>query len=339
MTKNHFYDNTRIKCFRACPRKYYFRHVLDWTREGFVPPLTFGGAWHAAMDVVWRECCRFSDNNSSIIARKAYEEGFLPKWLEEGGPHPDEMGSDELDALKARTPMVALEMLHNYVDERRGFLSEIELLAIEQPFAVPLDPEDETLFYVGRLDKVFKMKGGIYVGEHKTTSLYAVAGGFRSQFLDSFSPNSQIDGYLHALHMLYPKEAKAVWIDAALVHKNHHDVFKFLPIERQIDQLDSWLWETKDWIRQIKEQSLHLDQFNNRAEYNLTTKIVEQDLAYMSAFPKNTDSCQDFNRSCTYINLCKAWSNPIDHEVPEDFIVNKWSPFERLELERIGLEE
>lgn len=328
MTKNRFYDNTRISSFRTCPRKYYFRHILDWTGEGFVPPLTFGGAWHSAMDFVWKECCGTHGHfKTEDIVRTAYSDGFLPHWLEEGGPDPDEMGSDVIEELGMRTPMVALEMLYNYVDERRGFLSEIELLEVELPFAVPLDPEDETLFYVGRFDKVFRMKGGVYIGEHKTTSLFAKIGGFRSTFIDSFSPNSQIDGYLHALHMLYPDEAKGIWIDAALVHKNHHDIFKIIPIERQIDQLDSWLWETRDWIGQMEEQTSAL------------SVLEKLNGSYMPAFPKNTNSCQDFARSCTYINLCKAWSNPRGKELPAGLQIDKWSPFERLELGKIGLEE
>ena len=321
MEHDRFFDNTRISGYRGCPRKFYFRHVMHWAGEGWSPPLTFGSSWHAAMDTVWTASQDDYFSKEDVI--KGGYAAFVDCWMDDGAPDPAEMGPEELDRLGARTPMNALEMPFDYVDERWDFLKRIDVLEIEKPFAVPLDPNDETLFYVGRLDKVFEMDGGVYVGEHKTTSLYAVNGGFRSNFLDSFSPNSQVDGYLHALHMLYGEQAKAVWIDAALVHKKHHDIFKFIPIERQIDQLDSWLWDTHQWIEQI-ERDWSAD--------------VDSSAPFMGAFRKNTDSCQDFARNCPYMMMCKAWPNPIGKPVPEGFEVNRWSPFERLELEKIGLE-
>ena len=118
-------------------------------------------------------------------------------------------------------------------------------------------------------------------------------------FLDSFSPNSQIDGYLHAARILYGDEVKACWIDASLVHKTVHDEFKIIPIERQFTQLDSWLWETRHWIQEIEGNWNALSDHGPENQYDMS------DDPYMAAFPKNTGACQDFARSCTYIDLCK----------------------------------
>lgn len=326
---DRYYDNTRISEFRTCPRKFFYRHVMDWVGIGFSPPLLFGSSWHAAMDAVW-ETMSDRKNAQSLNTESVANIGhsaFMSEWLSGGGPEIDDINEDWQYKLGFRNPMVALEMLYGYVDARRPLFQResFKLLAIEQPFAVPLDPEDDTLFYVGRLDKVFEVKEGIMIGEHKTTSLYAKAGGFRSMFLDSFSPNSQVDGYLHAARILYGDRLKSCWIDASLVHKTQHDFFKIVPIERQFSQLEAWLWETRLWIDEIE------------AHWERLKEPGIEKLKYMPAFPKNTGACQDFARNCTYIDLCKMWPNPVARDLPDGYNKEHWSPFERLGLDKIGM--
>lgn len=325
-----FYDNTRVSSFRTCPRQFYFRHIkhLSPTRTRY--PLVFGSSWHDAMDVVWEELCKLtsipSDETKINIAQKAWE-AFQKRWVEEGLTPPKDMGTDELKLIQPRDPYNALEMLYNYVDERAPRLcrKDFELVEIEKPFAVPLDPEDETLFYVGRLDKVFKFQEAHYFGEHKTSSLSTRGGkSFQSSFIDSFSPNSQVDGYLYVGHMLYGDKFKAVWIDGALVHKETHDLFRFLPVERRFSQLDAWLWECRDWIDRIEGNSEAAEQ-------------TSPNDPYMSAFAKNTGACNNYGR-CDYMDICKMWANPVGKEIPPGFEDKKWSPFDELKLAKLGLE-
>lgn len=320
-----FYDNTRISDFRRCPRLFYYRHIRDWTPGKKGPALIFGSAWHAAMDAVWPEMCGKADANKKTIVEKGYE-AFLQSWTADGLPHPNNMTSEEAEALSPRLPAIALEMLYGYVEKRKRLLSEMELVYVERPFAVPLSPTNAALFYVGRLDKVVKYKGDHLVIEHKTTTAYKKDGPFRAQFIDSFSPNSQVDGYIHALHMLFGKKAKAVWIDASLVHKQVHDGFQFIPVERQFAQIDAWLWEAHYWINQIEENSGLVDE-------------TDPEEPFLSTFPKNTSSCSDYG-GCPYAVLCKSLSNPAQQgETPQGFLKDHWSPFEELHLEQIGLKK
>lgn len=321
---DRFYDNTRVQEFRRCPRKFYFRHVRDWEPTGFAPALVFGSSWHAAMDVVWKA---FDDGerDKEAIVTHAYEE-FVREWVDQGGTHPTEMYPEEANDILPRHPSVGKEMLYEYVDARWTFFTDpaFKLIDIERAFAVPLDPKDETLFYVGRFDKVFSIGDDIYIGEHKTTSMYSRAATFRPTFIDMFSPNSQVDGYAYAAHMLYGDKVKAVWIDGALVHKKIHDGFKFIPVERKFSQLDAWLWETREWIRQME------------GNWSIVNDGLA-DHAYMPAFPKNTNSCQDYNKNCAYASLCKMFPNPHKQGCPAGFVENHWSPFDQLELDKIGL--
>lgn len=332
--KDKYNDNTRIEGFRTCARKYYFRHVINLVKEGTPSPaLVFGGAWHAAMDSIWNDLAGGAPNwGDQEVVERAYE-AFMDKWVSEGMSDLDDMSPEDIKDLGARTPLVAHEMLYEYVLQRREFLSKIELLAVEQPFAVPLDLENPDLLYVGRLDKVFRYKKDVLVAEHKTTSLYRKEGYFRNTFIDQFSPNSQIDGYIHALRVLYGDEAKGVWVDGALVHRNVHDGFIFIPIERQLAQLDAWLWETRYWISQI---NFNYDALNHMHE--IAGAPAEELQKYMPAFPKNTSACQDYNVNCPYLNICKGVANPAGIDgTPLGYKEDPWSPFDRLQLEKIGM--
>ena len=316
-----YYDNTRLSGFKTCPRQYYFRHVLHWRREGIAPPLIFGLAWHDAMDVVWSE----AKTSNPLELLRAATAAFNRKWEESGGPNINDLDIADINYWEPRTPGIAAEMLHNYINLRFTFLNEINLLACEKPFCVDIGLPN--ILYVGRFDKVFEYQNYIYVGEHKTTTAYKVDGGFRNEYLESWSPNSQIDGYIHAAHMLYGDRVKDAWVDAALVHKKVHDKFKFIPVSRSLDALGSWQASTVYWAGQIE---LELDVLNN-----LTSN---QSSTVMTAFPMNTESCDGKYSPCSYRDICRFKSNPSTiSEVPLGFIEEKWEPFNILNLEQIGL--
>ena len=98
---------------------------------------------------------------------------------------------EKQDRYAPRTPMIAAEMLSNYLNERWDFMTTVELLSVEQPFAVKLYADDTPIRYIGRFDKIVKHpQHGILIIEHKTTSSYAKASGFRTDYITSLSPNS-----------------------------------------------------------------------------------------------------------------------------------------------------
>ena len=290
---------------------------------GTAPPLVFGSSWHEAMDCVWGAFKEGFNGDTESLAKLAFMT-FCEKWEAEGMTPLEQMDDFELKQLKARTPMTAYEMIFEYIAQREKFLREITILDIEPPFAVPLDPDNPDLWYVGRLDKIWERRGDIYAMEHKTTSLYSTTSTFRSGFVDSFSPNSQIDGYIHAGNMLYGDKFKGVWVDAALVHLKVHDGFKIIPVDRIFKQIDGWLYETHYWIDQIDLCHKELEEAGGN---------------FMPTFPKNTNACSDFG-GCPYMNICRGYPNPSEqHEAPAGFIEKPWSPFDVLHLEKLGLDK
>lgn len=327
MNNYRLYDNTRIQDYRRCPRYYFFRHVRGWKRSGESSlALAFGSAWHEAMDVVWTLISNWkTGSGDSVEVVDAAYVAWKSKWAEYGLPGPDEIDTETINEFKPRVPTVALDMLYAYVAKRATLIRQMTIIDVERPFAVPLTPDDPTLFYIGRMDKIVDPgNGSVRVIEHKTTTM-SKAGytrgsppKIRPMYLDSYSPNSQVDGYLFALHQLFPSaRGHEVWVDAALVSNQGED-FAFVPLDKTIPQLDSWLNDTHYWIELIEDQT------RRHLEFGPKDPV-------MAAFPKNTSSCLDFNRQCPYIDLCKARANPLSWgEAPPGYIVEHWNPLDHI---------
>ena len=316
--EDQFYDNTRVSGYETCERKYFFRHEMHLTPEGTAPELVFGLAWHAACDVIWGHTDKVGADKLAALAFAKWEE----RWTEGGLPPHEEITPDVADWLRMRTPTTASLMIPEYIAARQDRLvNEFEVLGIEQPFAVPLDPNDPTLWYCGRLDKVYrdKMRGGIYVVDHKTTSQYLKDGYFRQSWVDSFSPDAQMDGYAYAAKMLYGDEFKGIIVDGALVHKTVHEGFCWIPVSRGVDKLDEWLWRTLRRVKEIRADEAKLKQCDTEA-------------IYLDAFPKKTGACFNYNKPCSYIDFCKGVANPLaeldEYGTPPGFEISEWSPFD-----------
>lgn len=307
-----YYDNTRIKDFRKCPRYFYFRHVRNWKSDGVSLPLAFGSAWHAGMDMIWAD----GNVDQAIWA-----------WRERMQAEGINFNDPTFNLEDYRNEGTAKEMFTNYLKQHGNFIKSVKLLGIEQPFAVPLT-EHGDIFYVGRWDKLIELKDNLICIEHKTTSEYNKGGPFKVLWMESFSPNTQIDGYLFGGHLTYGDKFKSVWVDGALVHKTIHDGFKFLPFERQFEMLDAWLWETRTNIANINQQMINLEEYR-----------AGKELPFLPAFPKDTDRCRDFWKSCEFKGICRFVSNPEHITIPQGLVEQRWEPFNELELERIGLEE
>ncbi len=270
-----------------------------------------------------------SKASRQAVIEAAYQ-AFLTEWVAQGFPHPDDMSPDDFDQLSPRTPMTVLEMLHEYPDAREHLFrdSSFKLLDVEQPFIVPIDPENDKLWYCGRFDKLFEYRGQVIVGEHKTTATHAgtkkTKYTFKSNYIDSWSLSPQIAGYNFALRQLYGDRSGGVWVDCALVHKDTHDLFKFIPIEVKDTMLDSWLWNLQVWVDQIV------------ANKGVLPERIDGD--YLAAYPQNFHSCFEYNSACEFTDVCRMIPNPAKlTEPPMGFKEEFWSPFRILDLEKIGI--
>lgn len=324
MTRIYF-DNSALSTFKECPRKFYLRHFRGWRKDGVAMPLVFGSSWHEAMDTVWSQWHNLSRTDLLVAAAKA----FQAKWVSEGLPPAAELDMDQLERMAPRTPYTAMEMLSEYCEKRAPTFdnSSFSLEAVEQPFAVPIYPSRSDIWYIGRLDKVFNLNGSRIIGEHKTTTEYKKDGGFKTTYLEGWSPSSQIEGYLYAGNLYFDGGVRYVWIDAALVHKKEHGFYKFIPIAANLSALDGWLWEVRDWIETIQVEQEKLTD----------PKATNGD--NLQCFRRNTDSCTGKYGACTFLEVCRNIDNPHLLEAPpEGYKVEFWAPFDLLGISKLGAE-
>jgi len=320
------YDNTRTSDHRMCNRYHYFRHKRHLTGEGKATFHIFGSCWHDSMDIVWKGIKELPNLSNDELREVSYE-AFTARWSKFDLPPADNLDEDTIQRFKPRLPSTAFFMLGEYIEKRRSFIESVELLAIERPFAVPLSSDDPNTFYVGRRDKDIRWNGRVWAVEHKSTTWGTAKTGFNATYIETFSPNSQIDGYLHSLHMEYGAEAKGILVDMALILPNNHEHFMFLPIEKSVAALDAWLWRTK--------REIQLIDINDEA-----LAKVDPTASFMEAFPENDKSCIQFMRPCIYMDMCKTVPNPQARpEVPLGFVEKKWEPFDELKLDSIGLKK
>lgn len=302
-TKSTFRDNTMLTSYKTCPRSFQLRHLFHFRPDRAATPLIFGSSWHAAMDTVWKNAREFN----KVDLRKYATLKFLEEW--EANGMSSELDLEAIERLSPRTPAVAEEMLANYIEQRWSVLTGCELIACEQPFAVPL-PEVEDVWYVGRLDKVIQYNGQKLVIEHKTTTEYKIDGGFRQTYIEGWDMDSQVKGYEYAAGLYFGVEQ--VWIDAALVHKKVHDKFRFIPVSHQRPMLEEWLESTVEWV--------------NRSERDTQRNY----------FPKSEWACVGKYGPCQFTDICRMCADPrVLEGVPEGYRVEEWTPFETLGLEKL----
>ena len=307
------YDNTKLSGYKTCPRFHFIRQTLGWRKVGTGTALVFGSAWHGGQDELWANKDKYGKRDLAEVAHL----GFVAEW-EKAGLDP-EPGLQMSEQLAPRTPSIAREMYHEYVAARWKMLQGCEVLAVEQPFAVPL-PDMEDFWYVGRLDKVIQHGPMKLIIEHKTTTAYATIGNFRTDYIDSWFSDSQVKGYQFGGQLYYPG-LDAVWVDAALVHKKIHNAFRLVPVAHSVPLLVEWVGDAKQWAIRVSEEE---DKFRRCGELE------------PGDFPKNENSCFGKYGSCSFIDICRTTADPSKLDgPPEGFMVDPWEPYSMFELDKI----
>ncbi len=312
-----FMDNTKVSAYKSCPRYHFLRHVMHWKGQGVAMPLAFGGSWHAGQDYIWQYTKGRSDEDVVQLAMAA----FKNKWVEEGLP--EELDADSARVCGNRTPNTATQMYFHYINERRAMIEGSELIAVEQPFAIPMPDLDHT-WYVGRLDKTIRYNGYLVIVEHKTTALYSKESKFTYDYVEGWSMDSQIKGYQFGASMYYPEDHPQVWVDAALVHKTER-ACKLIPVNHGPSIIKEWLADAHEWVQRIANDTRVFEQHGETIPGN---------------FPKNEGHCYGKFGSCTYLDVCRTTATiHAGDEPPAGYVVEKWEPFETLGLSKIIAEK
>ena len=136
MTKLKLYDNSRLRDHRKCNRYFYWRHRRHLEADYPNVAANYGSCWSKAMDVAWPAVKHGID--IPTITEIAFD-AFVNEWTNEYKyPCLEDMTDDQVKQFRFRHEQTAASMLPAYLERRWNFISKIEIISIEKPFAVPL---------------------------------------------------------------------------------------------------------------------------------------------------------------------------------------------------------
>lgn len=310
-------DNSRISHFKSCPMQFKIRDILHWTRDTAKPAMDFGACFHEGFAALFKNINK-GFGQGELLEMATF--GFQSEWNKKELPSFDDMIA--MDDLFPRVPGVAGEMYENYISQKWDWFTEIEVLEVEKPFLVPLiTPEDNilykgepvTVYLCGRRDVVIKDQDGIWVVEHKTSSLYSKDYGLQYRFTNGFNPNSQVDTYAYATKLQYGDKARGVYINGCLVHSKRHDIFKVIPIYKSEGMLESWYNDTRFYVEQL---------------------LRHQESGY---WPHNVQGCYTPYGTCEFKEICETCDDPekIQADIFPGYKIEKWEPFDEATLKEL----
>jgi len=306
-------DSSKLDDYNACPRRYFYRHILGWTLDIPAHDLHFGQAWHCGRE-------------HQLLHGYDDVEGAYFSFINEYRKVFDET-TDEVYLPKS--PTSALMGYMKFAEERADDLVDNEVVEIdgekmtEISGIVPVDA-NRSLHY--RMDSIIRRKedGKIFSWDHKTTkSRYMISGLWQRQFYLSIQNGT----YTHCLYCMFP-------IDQVLGLEfcgcgfeflkrgsrersaGYHVKLERVPAFKTPDQMNVWLWTV----------NMILDSIDR--DMDRLSHCTENDQVLM-AFRMNPKSCSDY-RGCPYHDFCIHWSNPLQqcYEVPMGFRQEFWDPSE-----------
>lgn len=284
-------DSTKIKCFKDCPRKFFFNYVLHWRKDVPNIHLEFGTAWHLAKEHLLNHGYKPADVDDAYSLFLAHFRQFFAE-------------SDDLN-LGAKNAGNAYKALNEYAQQYAFTNANMDILATEISGKCNLSPDVMASF---KIDAVVRDETGMWVLDHKTSS--------RDSPTDdaSWHLSTQMALYTHALHCMYPTESvKGAYVDISVLRKTGN-LHKRLPVLKTFAALEEWHHSILYWYDLLQR------------EYDKLSTVDPSD-TFLTAFPMNTECCTKYG-ACPYMPLCSTPSNPMNNptQIPGGFRREVWNP-------------
>jgi hypothetical protein len=317
--ENLVLDNSILNVFKLCRRKFLYRKILSLVSPKETFALTFGSAFHAALDVYYSAqplylLLQTEKEREDLLAKTMLEalEAFAKRATEEVSKLPTlrsltaeakakeehslEFGVNHFSRYMMHYPL-AQEKFKIMVDEGSGKAMTEVGWALHLPNGI----------VVGKLD------GGIDDGdllEHKTTSST-----LNEDFLALYNVHSQLNLYLAALRELTGKTPSKAVVNVIRVkdfkrdtEKNEIKIFSRVIIRKNDRQLDDTL-----------------QQFNN--EIGEVKRAIQ--IGFPAFYQTCPDACTSFFHLCEYHPLCQAQDRDLIHMIMrENYVQREWFPYD-----------
>ena len=277
-------DNSSLEKFTTCARSAQYYLIDKRELSGPKPALHFGGLIHLLLELRYRDypSTLTNEHKMEIIQRA---EPVILKFTER-------FGTVEGDH---RTPARALDLLIAYLGFYDNEPFSVHLGTdgkpfVEQYFEIPLgEIEYDSLYqgvhyktikvmWTGRIDLAVKTDSGLWVMDHKTTSMLG------STFFLDFVNSSAAIGYSWALQHIFQQPVQGLMVNALAVRKPSRTGTP-TEFERQMvpysqERIEEWKHNT---LILVSDLLSHLDR-----EY----------------FPMETKWCVGKYGPCPYLDVC-----------------------------------
>lgn len=313
-------DSTKMGTYMDCPRKFLFEHVLGWSTEEPSYHLTFGIAWHEAMEVLINSRKdRDKPGYDSDVVPAAFD-AFMASFRERC-----EERNDELYAPK--TPDNAARALDQYI--RHFYQDNFKPIYVEISGSVPVSAgRHGSLPFFYRIDAVVEDARGTYFMEHKTSSRGGVT--WQAEWVQALQPGL----YMHVLRAIGLENAFGVINGAFLrnapkLKKNgepyagsRDNEFLRVIIKKSNSQMHEWFLTLEHWLERLFDDL-------EKLAYTPEHHVLDQEV--LVTFPKQPRSCTKYG-ICPYFDICTASPNPVAwesaHQLPTGYVHRFWDPRE-----------
>lgn len=280
-------DNTSLAMFKECPKKYELAILRGFRPRTAAAPLTFGKAYHDALETYDRDLAKGADTDTAL--RAAIRVG-LRAW------EPSE------DSRRSRDSLVRAIVW--YVEQYKHDIMKTVVLpngraAVELSFRVEVpfsfSHSDDPVLYCGHIDRVAEYNGQLYAVEHKHT-----VSGLYDSYWDRYTFSSQISGYVMALKAQFNLNVAGALIDATQVGATFARYGRRIAHRVEAHQQE-WITDLSYWMSQL-------------------------DLCIRSdRFPHNTESCSKYS-GCQFREVCFSSPHVRESILNAHFKVEKWNP-------------
>lgn len=301
------FDSTSLGTFMDCPRKFYYSQVRGLRRKWKAAPITFGSAFHKALETYELERGKGLTLDQALApALHAARE--------------DSVGMEE---HKSRTPEALMRSVEAYIRHHEG--EQMETLttqegkpAVELHFkaslgnAITFLPEQEVL-YCGYIDRVVRFQGTPFVLDHKTTGMSISTEKGSASYFGAFTPDMQMTGYVWASREAYGFPVRGVIVDAMQVAKTKTEFARQI-INRTPAQIDEWRAGVTYWVRLAATSGM------------VATQVGDNLGEQAKAYPMNQRHCHSRYGACTFAGVCGRDPSVREAFINTDFGVEPWNP-------------
>lgn len=301
-------DNSTLETLNTCPRAMQYSKLHRRISSGNKPSLNFGSAIHKALEYRYLHH-RNKPADASLLEAQALE---ILKHFDTSPAEEDDYRTSNwaIELIKKYNDAYKVEPFNLLVDDKDKILCELS-------FALPLFdfvheglPFEKSIpvIYIGRIDLAVQWDGGVWILDHKTTSMLG------AQYFESMSMSAQQLGYVWAFQELTKQKCQGFVINAIRVKQ---------PPLKPRDGLDAW------WRESFQRQRFHVMP-EQIVEWKANTIALVKEFFYhylQSYFPMKSSWCVGKYGRCQYFDVCTLpLTNRETMLASALFTDNNWSP-------------